>query len=95
MIDTFQSELDFDFLINKKVCYTFQITSNKVRGIRIIIACTKGQLISKCPFGIIVWTKYQRNYFWISALNFFVASWGLPGSFLGLPVGFLAYDITY
>ena len=23
--------------------------------------------------------KYQRNYFWISALNFFVASWGLPG----------------
>ena len=41
MIDTFQSELDFDFLINKKVCYTFQITSNKVRGIRIIIACTR------------------------------------------------------
>ena len=31
----------------------------------------KGQLISKCPFGIIVWTKFQRNYFWISALNFF------------------------
>ena len=56
---------------------------------------SKGQLISKCPFGIIVWTKYQRNYFWISALKFFVSSWGLPGSFLGLPVGFLVYDITY
>ena len=42
----------------------------------------KGQLISKCPFGI-VWTKKQRNYFWISALKFFVPSWGLPGSFLG------------
>ena len=55
----------------------------------------KGQLISKCPFGIIVWTKNQRNYFWISALKFFVPSWGLPGSFLGLPVGFLVYDITY
>ena len=27
--------------------------------------------------------KYQRNYFWISDLNFFVASWGLSGSFLG------------
>ena len=53
----------------------------------------KGQLISKCPFGIIVWTKYQRNYFWISALKFFVPSWGLPGSFLGLPVGFLVDDI--
>ena len=36
----------------------------------------KGQLISKCPFGIIVWTKIP---FWISALNFFVASLGLPG----------------
>jgi hypothetical protein len=29
--------------------------------------------------------KYQQNYFWISALNFFVASWGLHGSFFGLP----------
>jgi hypothetical protein len=37
--------------------------------------------------------KYQRNYFWISALKFFEHSWGLPGSFLGLPVGFLVYDI--
>jgi hypothetical protein len=55
----------------------------------------KVQLISKCPFGIIVWTKYQRNYFWISALKFFVPSWGLPGSFLGLPLGFLVDDIKY
>ena len=31
----------------------------------------------------------------ISALKFFVPCWGLPGSFLGLPVGFLIYDITY
>ena len=23
--------------------------------------------------------KYQRKYFWNSALKFFVASWGLPG----------------
>ena len=28
--------------------------------------------------------KYQQKYFWISALKFFVASWGLPGRFLGL-----------
>ena len=27
--------------------------------------------------------KYQRKYFWISALKFFVAFWGLLGSFLG------------
>ena len=56
---------------------------------------SKGQLISKCPFGIIVWTEYQRKYFWISALKFFVPSWGLLGSFLGLPEGFLVYYVTY
>ena len=33
---------------------------------------SKGQLISKCPFAFIVWTKFQRNYFWISALSFFL-----------------------
>ena len=27
--------------------------------------------------------KYQRKYFRNSALKFLVASWGLPGSFLG------------
>ena len=29
--------------------------------------------------------KYQKKYFWISALKLFVASWRLPGSFLGIP----------
>ena len=37
----------------------------------------------------------QQNYFWIFALKLFVASWGLPGSFFGLPEDFLIYDITY
>jgi hypothetical protein len=37
----------------------------------------------------------NKNVVRISALKFFVASWGLPGSFLGLPAGFLVYDITY
>ena len=27
------------------------------------LACTKGQLISKCPYEKSVWTKYQRKYF--------------------------------
>ena len=44
---------------------------------------SKGQLISKCPFGFIVWTKIPTKLFWISALSFFVASWGLHGSSLG------------
>ena len=43
----------------------------------------KGQLISKCPYENQFHPKYQRKYFWNSALKFFVASWGLPGSFLG------------
>ena len=33
--------------------------------------------------------KYQRNYFWISAMKFFVASCGLPGSFLGLIINII------
>ena len=52
-----------------------------------IVFClrAKGQLISKCPFGIIVWTKYQRNYFWISALNFFCCFLGASWKLFGLP----------
>ena len=55
----------------------------------------KGQLISKCPFGIIVWTKIPTKSFLDFCPDFFLPSWGLPGSFLGLPVGFLIHDITY
>ena len=44
----------------------------------------KGQLISKCPFGQKTSSKCQRNFCPISALKFFVASWGLLGSFLSL-----------
>ena len=41
----------------------------------------KGQLISKCPFGIIVWTKYQRNYFCPEIFcTFLGASWKLFGA---------------
>ena len=56
---------------------------------------TKGQIISKCPFGVKTSSKKPTKYFWISALKFYVPSWGLPGSFLRLPVGFLIHDITY
>ena len=36
----------------------------------------------------------NENILRISALKVFIASLGLPGSFLGFPVGFLIYDIT-
>ena len=55
----------------------------------------KGQLISKClwchPFD----QKSNENIVRISALEVVIASLGLPGSFWGLPVGFLINDITY
>ena len=55
----------------------------------------KGHLISKCPFVIIVWTTIPTKLFLDFCPEIFEPSWGLPGSFLGLPVGFLVYDITY
>ena len=37
----------------------------------------------------------NENIVKISALKFFVAFLGLPGSFFGVPVGFLINGITY
>ena len=56
----------------------------------------KGQLISK----YLIWCHHldqnsDENTVWISALKFFIASLGLPGSFFRLPVGFLIYDIIW
>ena len=48
-----------------------------------IAPLTKGQLISKCPFGIIVWTKIPTKSFLDFCPENVVASWGLPGSFMG------------
>ena len=56
----------------------------------------KGQLISKCPFGVNPFDQNSNeNIVRISALKVFIASLGLSGSFLGLSVGFLINDITY
>ena len=43
----------------------------------------KGQLISKCSYEKLVSSKIPTKIFLEFCLNFFVASWGLPGSFLG------------
>ena len=43
-------------------------------------------LIWKCFFGVIISTKIAMKIFIrFPAPNYFVASWGLPGSYLGLP----------
>ena len=65
------------------------------RNCLLVSILSKGQLISKCPFGFIVWTKLPTKLFLNFCPEIFVPSWGLPGSFLGLPAGFLVYDITY
>ena len=55
----------------------------------------KGQLISKCLFGVIVWTKIATKYCQYFCPEIFCSFLGAPGSFLGLPVGFLLNDIIY
>ena len=53
---------------------------------------SKGQLISKCPFGIIVWTKIPTKLFLDFCPEIFCTflwdSWKL----LGIPVGFLGVE---
>ena len=82
-------EFEFSF------CQSMWKINRNLAQMHNILWCAKGQLISKCPFGVKLLPKYRRNYFWISALKIFEPSWGLPGSFFGLPVGFLVYDIEY
>ena len=55
-----------------------------------------GQLISKCLFGChSLDQSSNENIVKMSALKIFVHSLGLPGSFFGIPVGFLINEITY
>ena len=36
----------------------------------------KGQLIAKCPFGVIIWTKIPRNFLRLSAKDVFKTCMG-------------------
>ena len=65
------------------------LSENDLRLIVSVQDEPKGQLISKC-----LDQSSNENIVRISALNFFIASMEAPGSFLGLPVGFLINDIT-
>ena len=61
-----------------------------------LMLLSNGQVISECLFGVIV--RPKKNYKSIvrmSALKVFISSFELPGSFWGLPVGFLIDYITY
>ena len=53
---------------------------------------TKGQLISKCPFGIIVWTKIPTKLFVDFCPEFFCSFLGASWKLFGLP-GDLVFNI--
>ena len=53
---------------------------------------TKGQLISKCPFGIIVWTKIPTKLFLDFCPEFFCSFLGASWKLFGLP-GDLVFNI--
>ena len=71
------------------------IPSGGSEGIMNFLQVTKGNFNSPCHgwsvnFEMSFWCqrfdqKKNKNIVRISALKFFVASWGLPGSFLWLP----------
>ena len=44
------------FICSEKATKFFEIST-------IDLTVTKGQLISKCPFGVIVWTKIPTKFF--------------------------------
>jgi hypothetical protein len=46
---------------------------------------TKGQLISKCPFGFIVWTKIPTKLFLDFCPEFFCSFLGASWKLFGLP----------
>ena len=57
--EVLRMQFDTEILAMKKM-------RNEIGMVLIVCYClipAKGQLISKYPFGIIVWKKYQRNYF--------------------------------
>ena len=68
-----------DLQSNKYVISSEKNLPSRANKVRI-----KGQLISKCPFGFIVWAKIPTKLFLDFCPEFFfVASWGLHGSSLG------------
>ena len=63
----------------------FTFPSHQFHMVHLAKMCqeNKGQLFQNVLMKNQFHPKHQRDYFWISALIFFVASWGLPERFLG------------
>ena len=59
------------------------------------IGLLKGQLISKCPYEILVSSKIPTKLFLDFCPEIFCSFLGASWKFFGLPVGFLIYAITY
>ena len=57
----------------------------RIRILRNISRNTKGQLISKCPFGFIVWTKISTKLYLDFCPEFFCSFLGASWKLFGLP----------
>ena len=75
------------FIPESKVCYAMVCRTtrcHRARALRSRQKLSKGQLISKCLFDVIVLTKIVPEYCKDFCPKIFVGSWGLLGAFLGL-----------
>ena len=70
----------------------FFVASWGLFGSTVFLSGSKGQLISKCPFGIIVWTKIPTKLFLDFCPEFFCSFLGASWKLFGLP-GDLVFNI--
>ena len=80
------------FIIDLTLCSKRQINREDFVNFRGLF---KGQLISECPLGPKTSSKIPTKLLPDFCPEIFCSFLGAPGSFWGLPVGFLVYNITY
>ena len=55
--------MQIDEAVEKLKALKLELGDEPAAGGKLILKTAKGQLISKCPFGVIVWTKIPTKYF--------------------------------
>ena len=84
---------NFQILHNLSGAKKVEITFIKICPFsNLFVKISKGQLISKCLYNLIILTKLATKMLEGFLKDIFLE---FPGSFLGLPVGFLIDDIMY
>ena len=67
---------------NRSMIASYSVLKKVLRKVYIVVLI-KVSLFQNVLLVSLFGQKYQRNYFWISALNFFVASWGASWNLFG------------